>query len=717
MQQETRNTRFRLEALLRPRSVVLVGPPGRILENLRTAGFSGPLDHLESHAQIARQQTPYDLAILDLPPLETPLALAELARLGTFAAVVPGPCDGLSTQRTGVRCLGANSFGLAIPKLGLNATGSHLPPPPGRVALVSQSASLCRAVIDWAGPNGVGFSHVVGIGRNDDIGFSQILDWLSRDPDTGAILLDINNIRDSRRFLSAARAAARLRPVVAIHPGGRLADPAGNQQAAFEAALRRCGVLSVQRLEDLLAAAETLTRARPSRGESLAIVTNAATPARLAADAALRDGLQLADLKPETQAVLTLSGAQPGRGGIVQVETTRLADTAALLAGAREVSSILLVHAPTGPADAATMQAIAAAAHGIHVPLLACIMGETTGAPHRRHLADVGVPCFATPEHALRGFFHLVQDRRNRAAARELPANTVLDLHPDLNTARQIIDAALSAGKTSLPSEQILAAYGLADEPLTVTTDPTFGPIIHFASAIDLPPLNLPLARALIARSTQPDAPHADALVRLSQLLIDLPDVAALDAETLTLGPPRRLAIPPYPSELAGQFVAGTETLTIRPIRPEDAAAHTALFQRLPPEDIRWRFFSAVRELSAEQTARLTQIDYEREMAFVAVREATGETVGAARLVRDGDSGEFAVLVEPAMKGHGLGRHLMSRLAAWARSQGITTIIGQVLADNRSMLGFIRRLGFTVTRVVGEPDLTEARMNLGESTL
>ena len=174
------------------------------------------------------------------------------------------------------------------------------------------------------------------------------------------------------------------------------------------------------------------------------------------------------------------------------------------------------------------------------------------------------------------------------------------------------------------------------------------------------------------------------------------------------------LAIPPYPAELMEHWSAKGEPLLVRPIRPEDAEAHAALFSRLSPEDIRYRFFSMLRALSPEQVARLTQVDYDREMALVAVREATGETVGVCRLVREPDTttGEFAVLVEPAMKGRGLARHLMQRVMDWARSQGMTDITGQVLAENRPMLAFMRRIGFTVRRLPDEPDVVECAMSL-----
>jgi acetyltransferase len=129
---------------------------------------------------------------------------------------------------------------------------------------------------------------------------------------------------------------------------------------------------------------------------------------------------------------------------------------------------------------------------------------------------------------------------------------------------------------------------------------------------------------------------------------------------------------------------------------------------------LRYRFFTALREVSPEQMARLTQIDYEREMAFVAVRQSDQATVGVSRLVREMGTqrGEFAIVVEPDAKGIGLAKHLMDRLIAWAREVGVTQIVGTVLADNHPMIGFVRRLGFVVRHVPDEPDVVEAVLEL-----
>ena len=126
---------------------------------------------------------------------------------------------------------------------------------------------------------------------------------------------------------------------------------------------------------------------------------------------------------------------------------------------------------------------------------------------------------------------------------------------------------------------------------------------------------------------------------------------------------------------------------------------------------MRYRFFNAIRELPPDLAARLTQIDYAREMAFVALRGP--DIVGIARLVCEREAeAEFAIVVQPDMKGTGLARTLMHRLIAWAPRQGITTVIGSVLADNAPMLAFVRRLGFTVRRLHSEPDVVEARLDL-----
>ena len=828
---ETR--RFRPDMLFKPRSVLLVGPGTALGQTIgaNLATFGGEVRSAETGGLDV--QPAAELAVLACAPGEVAAALSALGRAGTLAAVCATPAPGLAAAAAsaGLRVLGPSSFGIVVPALGLNASLAHVPVLPGKVALVSQSAALCRAVLDWAEPNGVGFSHVVGTGGNAQTGFAMTLDWLSRDPGTGAILLDIRTIRDRHEFMAAARAAARLRPVVAIRAGGRLQDPSGRGDAVFEAALRRAGVLLVSGLGNLLGALEVLTRARAPRTESLAIVTNAIGPANMAADAAVALGVPLLELDAVAQAVLALRlPAGPADPGIVWTGADlpmRLADAAALVGGLPGTGGIVAILSPTGPADAAAVTGLAGARSGLRVPLLVCALGETTGAGHRRRLADAGVPVFATPEAAVHAFAQLVQQRRARAAAAELPSRRVLPLAPDHSAAARVLGVARAAGRHLWQDEvlEMLSAYGMATVPgrcthgaadaadaadmlgfpavlkrrdgtgdamldladavavrraasaqasaegwlvqrqagraralrIVVVDDPLFGPAIGFGLgggagallndiAFELPPLNLALARALVARTRaailvaggggQGDTANldavADALVRVSQLLLDFPEIESLEVSplladgdgvsaaggTMTLRPSGDravFALSAYPAELATVFDAEGEALTIRAIRPEDAEAHAALFRQLSPEDIRYRFFNILRDLSGEQIARMTQIDYDREMAFVAVREATGETAGVGRLVRavDTDGGEFAIVVAPSAKGRGLATVLMQRLADWARSKGMAEMTGQVLADNAPMLAFMRRIGAVIRRVPDDPGVVEAVIALG----
>ena len=755
--------RFSAERLYAPRSIVLCGAETeagqRVRANMEQAGFAGRLitagPALAAPAKLTDLGEAPDLAVLTCAPGEGAPTLRMMATWGTRAAIVMSGVPDLRAlaQETGIRILGPSSFGLAVPRLGINASACHMAVPAGRVALLTQSPALARAIVDWAGPNGVGFSHISGVGGNVDLGFGVGLDWLARDPDTGLILLDINRVRARRAFISAARAASRLRPVVAIRPGGALADPSGRSDAVFEAALSRAGVFVVKHLDELLAAAGTLTRSRPARGESLAIVTNAVGPGRLAADAALAAGIRLAILPAEAQAALAASAPVQLRDGLVYAgagAATRVADIAAMLGAAPGVGGVLVLLAPTGPADGAAIEAVLAAARLGPLPVLSCIMGETTGAPHRRRLAEAGLPAFATPEQAVQGFVHLLRARRARIAARELPGRRVLEVAPEHDAVARVMEGARAAGRDGLSVAEtgaVLRAYGIVLGPggsgerigVRVNDDASFGPAIGIAVGVGvmrfgLPPLNLNLALDL-ASSAGLDGGTAEAasqlLVRVSQLLVDEPGIGMLGLDPVWLSdagaicadaaiwlrPPGEasvLAIPPYPEYLSEQWESRGQVFTIRPIRPEDAQAHGDMVRRVPPEDMRYRFFTATREVAPEQMARLTQIDYEREMAFIAVRNSDQATVGVSRLVREMGTprGEFAIVVEPSAKGLGLAAHLMARLIAWGRSVGLGEIVGTVLSDNHAMIGFVRHLGFVVRGVPDEPDVVEAVLKL-----
>jgi acetyltransferase len=287
--------------------------------------------------------------------------------------------------------------------------------------------------------------------------------------------------------------------------------------------------------------------------------------------------------------------------------------------------------------------------------------------------------------------------------------------------------------------------------------DRTFGPFLLFGQggtaveviddkALGLPPLNIKLAREMIARTKvarllkgyrdhPPAALDAIALtlVYLSQLICDFPQIAELDINPLLadeegvialdarvrvedISPSHRpLAIRPYPDELARtEIVPGVGTFLLRPVRPEDAPAFEVLFRRLQPDDVHMRFFTSMTSLPVPLLSRLTQIDYDREMAFVLVNSAK-EAVGVARIAADPDNlrAEFALLVRSDMKGHGLGRLLMNRLIGYARERGIAELWGDILAENSVMLSLCNEAGCTIAPSPVDPGVKRASIRLG----
>lgn len=295
-----------------------------------------------------------------------------------------------------------------------------------------------------------------------------------------------------------------------------------------------------------------------------------------------------------------------------------------------------------------------------------------------------------------------------------------------------------------------------------VTDDPVFGPVIVFGdggtaveivddSAVALPPLNMKLAKDVIARTRiskllggYRDRPAVDmdqlcqVLVQLSELVIDIPEIVEIDINPLLVdengvlaldGRIRvsagradtrdRMAIRPYPSELEETMVlkSGRE-LMVRPIRPEDEPEHREFISKLAPKDIRFRFFGQIKELPHTQLARFTQIDFDREMAFIASGvspEGTPETLGVVRTMTDPNNEccEFAIIIRSDLTGHGLGKFLLHKMINYCTTRKTKTMVGQILDDNQAMLKLAKSLGFSILKIPGE-EVIEAKLNLQE---
>ncbi|MEY2619572.1 MAG: hypothetical protein RL522_2574 [Pseudomonadota bacterium] len=500
-----------LEALFQPRAVAVIGASDRpgsvgavVLRNLLEGGFTGPIWPVNPrHTTVAgRQAFPDaaslpgvpDLAVLCTPAATVPGLIADLGARGTRAAVVLGAgmkhatAEGAPTLEQQMldaarpyllRVLGPNCIGLLVPGLGLNASFAPSQAKAGSIAFVSQSGALATAMLDWASPRGIGFSHFVSLGDSADVDFGDMLDYLATDPHTQSILMYVESVRQARKFMSAARAAARNKPVLVVK-SGRVPEGARaaashtgaltGSDAVFDAAVRRAGMLRVDTLEALFDAAQTLAHRRPLHGERLAIVTNGGGAGVLAVDALVLAGGTPARLSDATLAALdaslptTWSHANPV-DIIGDAPVARYEAALRVLLNAPEADGVLFIHAPTALVPAPDIAvATLPLLRDAFKPVMACWLGGAMVEPARALYAAGGVPCYATPERATDAWLQQVHHARSQALLQQLCPAQPAAWRPDRSRVANLIVQAQRAGRRWLDAVQaseVLQAYGI----------------------------------------------------------------------------------------------------------------------------------------------------------------------------------------------------------------------------------------------------------------
>lgn len=513
-----------LDSLFNPKSLALIGASRRedslgavLAANLMSAGFEGPIYPVHPKADEIGDRVAYpsvadlpeapDLAVIATPPKSVPDLVAQLAERGTRAAVVitagfgeGGDEEGhqrlqdmLDAAKTNtLRIVGPNCLGVIVPGVGLNASFSHISALSGDLAFVTQSGAMVTAMLDWATPRGIGFSHVVSLGDKSDVDFGDMLDYLATDFKTRAVLLYVESITHARKFMSAARAAARSKPVIVIK-GGRYAEGAkaaashtgalAGSDAVYDAVFARAGLLRVFSLEELFDAAETLATARKVRGDRLAIVTNGGGLGVLATDALIEAGGRLADLCPETieglNAVLPATWSHGNPVDIIgDAPGERYAATLEALLKEPSADALLVMNCPT--AVASSLEAAESVvssiekhtvAHGaMHAKtLFTAWVGDAAAREARQLFSEKHIPTYDTPERAVRGFMHLVRYKRNQVLLSETPSSIVAnddsdESAPDWAAAHSIMVTAMAENREWLnepEAKAVLAAYGI----------------------------------------------------------------------------------------------------------------------------------------------------------------------------------------------------------------------------------------------------------------
>jgi acetyltransferase len=502
-----------LDALFRPRSVALIGASDRagsigamVLRNLQAAGFKGPVHPVNPKHKALQGLTAYpsldalpeapDLVVIATPAPTVPAAIAQAAARGSKGAVViSAGVNGdlrqamLAAARPQLlRIAGPNCLGIMVPPLGLNASFSHLQPAAGGIALVAQSGAIIASIIDWAAPRGIGFSHLASLGDMADVDFGDMLDYLAADGAVTAILLYMEQVTQARKFMSAARLAARAKPVIVIKPG-RHAETAravashtgalAGTDLVYDAAFRRAGMLRVLELEELFDAAETVAKCRAPRGDRLAILTNGGGIGILATDALIDRKGHLADLSPETLAQLdAVLPAAWSHGNPVDIvgdaDDARYAAALEALLKEPGADGILVLNCPTAlAAGAKSAAAIAERAAAAALPVLTSWVGGAAAAEAQRLFAARGVPTFDTPEDAVRAFMQLVEYRRSQEQLMETPAALSGEAPEEPEKAAAILRQAMGEGREMLTGPEAMAvigAFGIPVNPIWIAT-------------------------------------------------------------------------------------------------------------------------------------------------------------------------------------------------------------------------------------------------------
>lgn len=506
-----------LPSLLAPRSLTVIGASSRpgsvgnaLIHNLVCGGFAGLIMPVHSRETRVADVVAYrcvrdlpvapDLAVIATPPDTVAPLIAQLGERGTRAAVILTADFGEGSHEAGLRrrqqvldaarphllrVLGPNCLGLAVPGIGLNATFAREAPLSGEIAFLTQSGGIAVSVLDWAKPRGIGFSAVVSMGGMLDVDFGDLLDHYGADSATSSIVLYIEAVTHARKFMSAARRAARVKPVIVVKAGRapQAAQAAASHTGAlagaddvYDAAFRRAGMLRVIEIEELFDAVATLSRMDTPAGDRMAIVSNGGGPGVMATDALIAEGGSLASLSADT--IAALDSALPtswSRANPVDLigdaDGTRYEHAMDALLHDPGTDAVLVAHCPTaivspGDAAAGVVRALERnrATPGPHKTVLTTWLGEAAAREGRERLAAASIPHYDTPERAVRAFAHMIAYRNNQTLLMETPPAHTAGNQADSAIVRDIVDKALHSERRWLDTAdvtRIFAAYGI----------------------------------------------------------------------------------------------------------------------------------------------------------------------------------------------------------------------------------------------------------------
>ena len=505
-----------LDCMFHPTSIAVVGASDRsgsvgqaVMRNLINGGFEGPVHPVnarhplvmgkKAHSALSHIESPVDLVVVATPMETVPEIIAECRRIKAAGAVVISAGGKETGQRgrqheaqiyaaaagSAVRIIGPNCLGIMCTAARLNASFAARMPLEGKLAFISQSGAICAAILDYSVKEHIGFSHFISLGSMLDVDFGDTIDYLGGDPKVSSIIMYVENLTRHRSFMSAARAVSRVKPIIALKAGRTRAGAVAaashtgamaGEDAVYDAAFERAGIVRVKTFEELFDAAEILSRKGRSRGPGLSILTNAGGPGVMAADALADYGAEPVVLSADTLHQLdTFLPEYWSRGNPVDIlgdaTAQRYADAARVLLRAREVQGLLVMLAPQAMIDATEVaRVLSEQLQNASMPVLTSWLGGIDVEKGRALFNRAGIATFDTPERAVRAFMNLHRHARDIEMLQQIPPRLSTRIHVDRAAAGRLVENGLASANgllTETEAKSLIAAYGIPVNPTT----------------------------------------------------------------------------------------------------------------------------------------------------------------------------------------------------------------------------------------------------------
>jgi acetyltransferase len=485
-----------LDRIFNPKSIAVIGASERegsigakILRNLVGANYKGAVFPVNPFRQTVQRMAAYpsilkvpqrvDLAVIATPAHTVPQIVEECGKAGVSGIIIiSAGFKGTGEEGTlleknllshqkiyGMRIIGPNSFGVIRPKIDLYATFAEKKANSGKIAFISQSASLCASALDWAWESQVGFSAVVSTGSTVEVDLGDLIDYFGRDAQTRSIVLYLESIRNPRNFVSAAREFARNKPIVLVKAGRFQESVAATlshsgsltgEDAIYDAAFRRAGIVRVEAINDLFNCAEALAMQPNPAGPKLTIITNAGGPAIMATDHLISRNGSLSQLSPETiQALRNVLPAYCSFTNPIDIyeesSLDRFKSVIEICLKDPHSDGFLVIYTPQGATDSLGLaETIAGLAKETKKPFLTSLMSEDNRCREARvFLRRNSIPSYAGPEEAVSAFMYMYNYTQNLELLYQTPKELSIQ-QADTKLLKDIIRRAFCEGRAVL---------------------------------------------------------------------------------------------------------------------------------------------------------------------------------------------------------------------------------------------------------------------------